>query len=203
MRNPRLSSKPLEAMNAPMIISMLIQSMEGSHGIGYPIAHASSASIMGPSGHIDELQATTSHELSAVLQDPERQRILNILRQARYNIHDSQIFSSETLNSLPKWSDIVELYGETPRIVGLESCERYRQQVVDPSMRTIGVAGMFNSGTNVLHFSELRIMMWKPMMWASCTCLTQILCCYRYSLVLVANCINRAAKDSTGVLWQG
>lgn len=152
---------------------MLIQSMEGSHGIGgrdYPLAHALSVGMWTPSWEGDE-SATTNHESAAILQDPERQRILRILRQARYNLYDSQIFSSETLNSLPKWSDIVDLYGES-RIVGLESCPKYRQQVADPSMRTVGVAGMFNSGTNVLHF------------------------------MLMANCINRAAKDSTGVLWQ-
>lgn len=186
MRNHRLI-KQFDAMNAPLflllflicltmsiilIVSTLIQSMEGSHGIGgeHPLAHALSVGMMRPSWPNDE-SATTRPELSAVLQDPERQRILNILRQARYNLHDSQIFSAETLNSLPKWSDIMDLYGK-PRIVGLDSCQRYRQQVVDQSMRTIGVAGMFNSGTNVLHY------------------------------MLMANCINRAAKDSTGVLWQ-
>lgn len=190
MRNRRLS-KPTDAVNAPVcilllllsltmtiivIVSMLIESIEESPGIGhdYLLSHALSVDIVGSSRNSGESEATTSHELSAVLNDPDRQHILNILRQARYNLHDTQTFSSETLNSLPKWSDIVDLYGETPRIVGLESCERYRQQVVDHSMRTVGVAGMFNSGTNVLHASELRRMTWTTMIWATRTCLTHI-----------------------------
>lgn len=158
-------------MSIIVIVSMLIQSMEGSYGIGrdFPLAHPASVGMMMPSGHNDEESSesaatTTSQKLSAVLHDPERQRILKILRQARYNLYDSQTFSSETLNALPKWSDIVDLYGET-KIVGLESCQRYRQQVVNPSMRTIGVAGMFNSGTNILHYSKFRTVIWKPLFW--------------------------------------
>ena len=181
MRNHRLNK---HGVNAPvfillfllaltisiiMIVSMLIQSIEGSPGIGhdYPLSHALSVGIIGSSRNSDESEAITSHDLPAVLKDPERQRVLKILRQARYNLHDSQTFSSETLNSLPKWSDIVDLYGESPRIVGLESCERYRQQVVNRSMRTIGVAGMFNSGTNVLHAREFCTISWMTMIWAT------------------------------------
>jgi hypothetical protein len=91
---------------------------------------------------------------SFVLQDPERQPILKILREAGYNFNDTKIFTPETWESLPKWSEILELYGREPKILGLETCQRFQEKVTNPAMRELGVAGMFNSGTNVLHSSK-------------------------------------------------
>jgi hypothetical protein len=67
--------------------------------------------------------------------------ILHILGQAGYNISDDREIRKK---SLPSWSKIVEAYGE-PTVLGLETCKQFRDSV-DPSLRNLGVAGLFNSG---------------------------------------------------------
>ena len=53
-----------------------------------------------------------------------------------------------TLQSLPTWNDIVQNIGETPRIYGLDQCERYRSLV--PALeRLVGATGVFSTGTNL------------------------------------------------------
>lgn len=54
-----------------------------------------------------------------------------------------------TLRQLPKWSTVQELYGDGPVIFGLDQCQVFRDSTV-PAKRTMGPAGLFNSGTNVL-----------------------------------------------------
>lgn len=85
------------------------------------------------------------------LSDPERQPILKILRSAGYDFDDNKTFTPEVWESLPKWSEIVELYGKEPTILGMETCSWYRELVPEQRHREGGVAGLFNSGTNVLH----------------------------------------------------
>ena len=69
--------------------------------------------------------------------------IVNILRSANVEIDE------ELASQLPTWPDIVSLYGDSPIIHGLETCEPYRQ-AVKPEHRMIGPAGLFNTGTNLL-----------------------------------------------------
>ena len=54
----------------------------------------------------------------------------------------------EALDSLPSWNDIVQNIGETPRIYGLEQCERYRS-LVPAVERFVAPTGTFNTGTNL------------------------------------------------------
>jgi hypothetical protein len=68
--------------------------------------------------------------------------ILRILQQAGYDISDHEVIQRP---SLPSWSKIIKAYGQ-PTILGLETCKQFRDNL-DPSLRTIGVAGLFNSGT--------------------------------------------------------
>jgi hypothetical protein len=51
--------------------------------------------------------------------------------------------------TLPTWQHVVHLYGDQVRIVGKERCEMYRSKVKLQD-RKIGVAGLFNTGTNLL-----------------------------------------------------
>jgi hypothetical protein len=78
--------------------------------------------------------------------DDEVEPLLNILRQGGYA---EDVFDTKTLAGLPKWSTILKAYGP-PKIIGLDTCERYRNSVT-PASRNLGVAGTFNSGTNLLH----------------------------------------------------
>ena len=60
----------------------------------------------------------------------------------------------QMMNSLPSESTIVSLYGEGPRIIGLETCTAYRSNIL-PVNRKVAPAGLFNTGTNIL--SELLL----------------------------------------------
>jgi hypothetical protein len=77
--------------------------------------------------------------------DEDLRPILKILHQAGYNVYDPNEVQRD---QLPRWSTILEAYGP-PKILGLETCQRYRD-TVEPQLRNMGVAGTFNSGTNLL-----------------------------------------------------
>lgn len=76
-------------------------------------------------------------------------RIVKILHSANVEIDE------DLAAQLPRWDDVVSLYGESPIIHGLETCEPYRE-MVKPGDRMIGPAGMFNTGTNLL-FELLKV----------------------------------------------
>jgi hypothetical protein len=62
--------------------------------------------------------------------------------------------SAADLASLPTWEKLTQQYGDFskgPMIVGMESCERYRQQVAQ-RRRYAAPGGMFNTGTNAAAF---------------------------------------------------
>jgi hypothetical protein len=53
--------------------------------------------------------------------------------------------------SLPKWETVTKLYGsEGPVVIGLETCEQF-QKTIPLDEASIGIAGMFNTGTNPLN----------------------------------------------------
>ena len=50
---------------------------------------------------------------------------------------------------LPSWSQVQEVIGPHPFLLGLEKCARFREEV--PAIdRLLGSAGMFNTGTNLV-----------------------------------------------------
>ena len=57
--------------------------------------------------------------------------------------------SEDIAKQLPSWEDITSMYGDKPVIHGLDTCEHYRN-MVKPEDRTIGPAGLFNTGTNLI-----------------------------------------------------
>ena len=76
--------------------------------------------------------------------DPDLKPVLRILQNAGYKFLDY-----DTLRILPTWTDIVGLYGQEPKIYGLETCQNYRD-TVPWELRSLGPAGTFNTGTNLL-----------------------------------------------------
>ena len=52
-------------------------------------------------------------------------------------------------SQVPVWDDIEQVHGHQPVIYGLDSCQAFRDQV-DPLDRRVAIAGMFNTGTNLL-----------------------------------------------------
>ncbi|MGK3734198.1 MAG: hypothetical protein ACI8RD_000438 [Bacillariaceae sp.] len=75
--------------------------------------------------------------------------ILEILTQAGLHIDDEDDLDQETIDLLPSWTQIKSLYGSKPIIRGLERCEEFRD-LVEPTTRFFGVAGTFNTGTNLI-----------------------------------------------------
>lgn len=84
----------------------------------------------------------------------DREPILKMIRDA--GITFDPIKDADLLEKLPKWSDVVEMYGPEPVIYGMNegNCERFQAQT-DKGDHLIGTAGTFNSGTNLM--SELLL----------------------------------------------
>jgi hypothetical protein len=57
---------------------------------------------------------------------------------------------NETSANMPRWSQILDNYGDEAVILGLERCEAYRSMVPEKK-RFIGPAGLFSTGTNLLN----------------------------------------------------
>jgi len=55
----------------------------------------------------------------------------------------------EMVAQLPTWSQVREVVGSAPVILGLDSCPRYRE-IVPALERMLGPAGIFNTGTNLV-----------------------------------------------------
>jgi hypothetical protein len=78
--------------------------------------------------------------------------IFEILKQA--GVDALKDLDQETIDALPTWSQVVRLFGDKARISGLERCQEFRE-TTDPTIRFFGIAGTFNTGTNLL--SQLMI----------------------------------------------
>jgi len=83
--------------------------------------------------------------------DEDKDEIFEILEQA--GVHRSKL-DKETRQKLPTWTMVQETYGTEPQIYGLERCSDFKANV-EPSVSFLGIAGPFNSGTNLL--AELLI----------------------------------------------
>lgn len=80
--------------------------------------------------------------------------ILDLIREA--DISFDPVEDADLLEELPDWDDVVRMYGDKPVLYGINegNCERFRQHS-DPGDHLLGVAGTFNSGTNLM--AELLI----------------------------------------------
>lgn len=82
-------------------------------------------------------------EEATKLASTEQQFALGILLQADIDV------TEEIVKQLPLESDISAQYGNRPIVHNLESCKRFRD-TYPPEKRFMAVAGMFNTGTNIL-----------------------------------------------------
>jgi hypothetical protein len=95
--------------------------------------------------------AETYESISDEDLDYDKDQIYEILEQA--GIHKSEL-NKATRAQLPTWTKVLREYGDHPLIYGLERCENFTSSR-DMSMSFFGIAGTFNSGTNLL--AELLI----------------------------------------------
>ena len=75
----------------------------------------------------------------------DKERLLRLI----HNNAGLQFISETTYQELPRWSQVTEMYGTQPKLVGLEQCQVF-QQDGDLAEKFLAVAGCFNSGTNLL-----------------------------------------------------
>eukprot|EP00984_Skeletonema_dohrnii_P018858 scaffold8920_cov84-Skeletonema_dohrnii-CCMP3373.AAC.4 len=94
----------------------------------------------------DKISSTSSSSKQIEISNLKNtnEHILQILDTAKLTS-----ISEEQAKQLPTWKDITSMYGDKPVIHGLETCEQYRK-MVKPEDRTIGPAGLFNTGTNLI-----------------------------------------------------
>ena len=86
---------------------------------------------------------TTSKQLTMMEQaSVGREPLLAILNDAGVTE-----FDAESIAALPTWQQVEQLYGQGPVVYGLETCERFQQQIPVEDA-SIGTAGLFNTGTN-------------------------------------------------------
>ena len=76
----------------------------------------------------------------------DKQLVINLLKDA--GVTDQEI--NETFLKIPTWSQITDLYGSKPIVLGTETCQHYRATVSKDNM-VLGVAGLFNTGTNAMN----------------------------------------------------
>jgi len=97
------------------------------------------------SGMSDDVQAEDVNGVSFpnLSEDEGRQYILDIFKEAEVELTPAMEAQ------LPTWTQVQEVVGTHPYIMGLEHCMEY-QKSVPPLERMLGPAGMFNSGTNLL-----------------------------------------------------
>jgi hypothetical protein len=81
----------------------------------------------------------------------DKKHILDMLVDANIKPED---LDPQTLRDLPTWKEVTDLYGDEPRIYGLDQCQVF-QEHSDRADHFVSTAGTFNSGTNLM--AELLI----------------------------------------------
>ena len=83
-----------------------------------------------------------------------KEQLVAMIRTASRQAEDqaSKVRITEKLcQDLPTWNEVTRLYGEEPVILGLDTCQQYRDMLskdnIEPKPR---VAGLFNTGTNAM-----------------------------------------------------
>ena len=102
----------------------------------------------------------------------------DILRKAQINI------TEDVRHSLPSFSDVQNLYGSEPIIIGLDKCADFRA-AVKPEDSFLAPAGMFNTVSieiNIYKYTTMFVTTWNefhPSYWRQCSII------YTFSFILV------------------
>jgi len=107
--------------------------------------HEDTPAIMNNNSNIDQSNGTGdgADEADNNIDDNNKDRIINILKAAGTEI------TPEIIASIPTWGEVKSLYGDKPKILGLEQCSRFQLEIPEEDAY-IGPTGLFNTGTNLL-----------------------------------------------------
>lgn len=149
MRNHRVMAL-LSITTASCILLCLVNTIFLFHSLNI---HSETTRLLPVHG--DSVTDTSSGEVGNhftnitddIIVPPGKERLVQILREAKVPSLDK-----ESIDRLPTWDQVVDLYGDSPVILGLDTCQRFRDSI-DPRKAFLASAGPFNSGTNLL--SEL------------------------------------------------
>eukprot|EP00536_Pseudo-nitzschia_multiseries_P011734 jgi/Psemu1/308456/fgenesh1_kg.413_\ len=98
----------------------------------------------------DQLELIKIAKERGLMNIDDKGPILEILTQAGLDLTKEGDLDQETIDKLPTWTHVNNLYGAKPVILGLERCEDFRNSV-PATTRFLGMAGTFNTGTNLIH----------------------------------------------------
>eukprot|EP00934_Nitzschia_sp_Nitz4_P001967 Nitzschia sp. Nitz4//scaffold10_size219509//78115//79405//NITZ4_001419-RA/size219509-augustus-gene-0.270-mRNA-1//-1//CDS//3329532893//1967//frame0 len=91
------------------------------------------------------LSASSSNVSHTQEKNGDREPLLEILR------HGDVDLTEELIHKLPTWQEVTDKFGDRPKVMGLETCEAFRQ-TVPLKDRSLAPAGPFNSGTNIFYY---------------------------------------------------
>lgn len=128
-----------------------MEMLRGEHASMFKGGHGKQVQKVGRTGkvHHKQITAVKKEDLKGLVENlPEdmdsvtyedaikgRERLVEILNDAGVEELDVP-----TILSLPKWSQVTKLYGDGPVVIGLETCERFRETIpLDDA--SIGTAG--------------------------------------------------------------
>ena len=94
----------------------------------------------------DSIISQLSSSSTASQKGNNKHLIIQRLKEMGIDHVDSQV-----QNMLPTWEEVTQLYGHHPVVFGTDSCRNFRNKM-PPRERYIGVAGIFNTGTNALTY---------------------------------------------------
>jgi hypothetical protein len=101
----------------------------------------------------EEWDVINDNQKSTDMVDPIRQLLIEALGTKG----TQQTIDEATFQRLPSAQDVTALYGSTPVVLGLETCDTFQHHstIMDAAEHLVSVAGSFNTGTNLL--AELLI----------------------------------------------
>lgn len=94
--------------------------------------------------HDDALTVPYNESISPEQAKMGKEPLLQLLEEAGVTNIDVEV-----LQKLPLFNTIQDLYGPGPVLVGTETCQAFRESVPKEEA-SLGVAGMFNTGTNLM-----------------------------------------------------
>eukprot|EP00980_Cylindrotheca_fusiformis_P009703 scaffold2143_cov125-Cylindrotheca_fusiformis.AAC.5 len=120
---------------------------EGIKSLVVPGSHANKEERKEPQQQQQEKKGESTLINDDTSYNKDKAPLLKLIRAAGVRL--DPVKDQEQIDQLPMWREVTALYGDKPIVHGLDSCERFRMHS-DPADHFVGVAGTFNTGTNLM-----------------------------------------------------